>query len=60
MGNHEKFTITTTFIVCNGLRDKCLDEIKELIGHTNNSLPHAFDLKIKVEHQPDVTNVTDV
>lgn len=50
---HEKYTITTTFVVCDGVKDKVLDEIKDLTQHIRqNSLSHASDLKIVVTHDP--------
>jgi len=53
MVKHQLYTITITFVVCDGLQDKALEEVKELMNHvTNNSLSHASDLKVKVNHEP--------
>lgn len=53
MEKHERFTITVSFTVCEGLKDKALDEVKELLHHIRlNSLDHASDLKAVVTHEP--------
>jgi hypothetical protein len=52
MGNHERFTITITFDVCEGLKDKVLDEIKEVRHFVEKSLDHASDIKTVVTHEP--------
>ena len=53
MEKHERFTITVNFTVCDGLKDKALDEVKELLHYIRlNSLDHTSDLKIVVTHEP--------
>lgn len=53
MEKHERFTITVSFTVCDGLKDKALDEVKELLHHIRlNSLDHTSDLKAVVTHEP--------
>jgi hypothetical protein len=50
---HEKYTITITFVVCDGTKDKALEEIKDLLHHTRlNSLGHVSGLKVIVSHEP--------
>lgn len=52
MGKHQLYTIEATFVVCEGLQDKALEEVKELLNHiTLNSLGHASDVKVKVKHE---------
>ncbi len=52
MGKHQLYTIEVSFVVCDGLQDKALEEVKELINHINlNSLSHASDVKVKVKHE---------
>lgn len=52
MEKHERFTINVSFTVCDGLKDKALEEVKELLHYINNkSLDHASDLKIVVKHE---------
>jgi hypothetical protein len=49
---HDKYTITTTFIVCEGTKDKALEEIRELLEHIKTkSLDHVGDIKVKVTHE---------
>lgn len=51
MIKHERFTIEVNFTVCEGLRDKVLEEIKTLLDHVHkNSLDHASNLKTSVHH----------
>ncbi len=53
MEKHERYTIDVGFTVCDGLKDRALEEIRILLNHiTTNSLSHASDLKIKVSHEP--------
>ena len=53
MEKHERYTIDVGFTVCEGMRDKALEEVKNLINHINaNSLSHVSDLKVKVSHEP--------
>jgi len=53
MEKHQLYTIQITFVVCEGLQDKALEEVKLLTNHvTANSLSHTSDLKIKVTHEP--------
>ena len=50
---HELFTINVTFVVCDGLKDKALEEVKELLHHiSDKSLGHASDVKARVSHEP--------
>jgi hypothetical protein len=50
--SHDKYAITTTFVVCDGTKDKALDEIRELLEHINKkSLDHVSDLKVVVTHE---------
>lgn len=52
MGKHTQYTIEVTFVVCEGLQDKALEEVKELINHVNlKSLGHASDVKVRVKHE---------
>jgi hypothetical protein len=52
MEQHERFTITISFTVCEGLRDKVLDEIKELRHYIDEkSLDHASDVKYVVSRK---------
>jgi uncharacterized membrane protein len=52
MTNHQLYTIEVSFVVCDGLQDKALEEVKELMNHvTKSSLSHTSDLKIKVRHE---------
>jgi hypothetical protein len=50
MGKHERFTITISFDVCGGLKDKVLDEITEIRKFVEKALGHASDTKIVVTH----------
>lgn len=51
MNEHEKYTIVTTFVVCDGMKDKALEEMKDLLQHIKvKSLNHASDLKVTVSH----------
>ncbi len=53
MEKHERFTIEVRFTVCEGLKEKALEEVRDLLNHiSNNSLSHASDLKTKVSHEP--------
>jgi hypothetical protein len=53
MEKHERYVITTSFTVCEGLQDKALEEVKELLHHIHDkSLDHASDLKVVVTHKP--------
>ncbi len=52
MGKHERFTITISFDVCEGLKDKALDEIKEVRHFVEKALDHASDVKTVVTHEP--------
>lgn len=50
---HERYTVEIQFTVCEGLRDKVLDEIKALRNFVEkNSLDHASDIKTYVRHEP--------
>lgn len=53
MEKHERFTIDMSFTICDGLKDKALEEVKELLHHIEEkSLSHASAIKIKVTHEP--------
>jgi len=53
MEKHERFTIDLSFTVCDGLKDKALEEIKVLTNYiTANSLSHSSDMKIRITHTP--------
>jgi hypothetical protein len=52
MEKHEKYTITISFNVCEGLKDKALDEIKEVRHFVEKALDHASDVKTVVTHEP--------
>jgi hypothetical protein len=47
---HELFTITATFTVCEGLKDKVLDEVTNLRKVIEKSLDHASNVKTSVTH----------
>ena len=50
--SHDKYTITTTFVVCEGMKDKALEEVRELFDYIKlKSLDHASDLKVVVSHE---------
>jgi len=50
MAKHERFTITISFDACDGLKDKVLDEIKEIRHFVDKTLDHASDIKTVVSH----------
>ena len=51
--NHTRYRIEVHFTVCEGLRDKVLDEITALRRHIEkNSLDHASDIKTYVHQEP--------
>jgi len=53
MENHERFTVSVSFTVCEGLKDKALEEVKDLLNHIHTkALDHASDVKVKVTHEP--------
>lgn len=52
MEKHERYTIDVNFTVCEGLKDKALEEIRELLNHINKSLDHTSDVKVVVKHVP--------
>lgn len=48
---HQKYTIKIDFIVCEGLQEKVLDEVRDLTEYVNkNSLGHASNVKVSVDH----------
>jgi hypothetical protein len=50
--NHEKYTISISFIVCDGMKDKVLEEIRNVDEYVKkHCLSHAAMLKIKVHHE---------
>ena len=50
--NHDLYTIKVSFIVCDGIKDKVLEEIRDLTQYIEkNSLSHAACKKIKVLHE---------
>jgi hypothetical protein len=52
---HERFNISVSFTVCEGLQDKALEEVKDLLNYikdTSKSLSHCSDLKTVVTHKP--------
>ncbi|MGH7974777.1 MAG: hypothetical protein ACREBR_04580 [bacterium] len=51
MEKHERFTVSISFTVCDGLKDKVLEEIREVINQTTKTLDHASDVKVKVHHE---------
>jgi hypothetical protein len=54
---HNLYTITISFVVCDGQRDKVLDEVRALLAHIEkNSLDHASDKKVKVTNEPVAEN----
>jgi hypothetical protein len=52
MEKHELFIITVSFIVCDGVKDKVLDEIKEVRHFVEKTLDHASNVKTVVTHEP--------
>ena len=52
MEKHERYTITITFNICEGLKDKALDEIKEVRHFVEKAMDHASDVKTVVTHEP--------
>ena len=50
---HDRYKIEVNFTICDGLRDKGLEEVKELLNYINNpkTLDHASDLKVYVHHE---------
>lgn len=54
MSQHERYTINTSFVVCEGLKDSVLAEIQDIIVFVNKTLGHAYDIKIKVNHEPEI------
>jgi len=51
--SHDLYKITVSFVVCDGMRDKVLEEIRDLTQHIEkNALDHASNKKIKVTHEP--------
>lgn len=52
MEKHERFTITISFNVCDGLKDKVLEEVKEVRHFVEKALDHASDIKTVVTHEP--------
>lgn len=51
--NHEIYSVNVSFIVCPGMKDKVLEEIRALMDYVQkNSLSHASNLKIKVNSMP--------
>ena len=51
MEKHERYTITISFNVCEGLKDKVLEEVKEVRHFVDKALDHASDIKIVVTHE---------
>lgn len=52
MEQHEQFLIKISFNVCDGMKDKVLDEMKDLLKNAQVALDHASNVKIKVERIP--------
>jgi hypothetical protein len=49
---HEKYSVTVSFILCDGLRDKVLEEVRQMQEHINkHCLSHASFVKVKVHHE---------
>lgn len=57
--NHDKFTITITFVCCEGMRTKVLEELKQLrltvlgndLQNRAGHFDHASDVKFYVKHE---------
>jgi hypothetical protein len=49
---HDRYTIIISFDACEGLKDKVLDEIKEVRHFVEKALDHASDIKTVVTHEP--------
>lgn len=51
MANHDRYRVEVHFTICDGMRDKALEELKNLLNHIQkNALDHASDLKTYVHH----------
>ena len=48
---HHLFTVTTSFVVCESLKDKVLEEIRQIIAYNQKTLDHASNVKTTVTHE---------